>query len=281
MKNVFGAILLAISFLLATPAQAQKLNVEDLVAKHLDAIGASNARNALKNQVALGTVSFNILRNAGLGTDGKAVIASDGDKVVFGMSFVDPNYPMDKFGYDGKDFKIAFVRPGVRSPLGNFLYSYESVFEKGLLGGVLSTAWSLKNVAAQKAKLESDGMRKINDKETYVVSYLPKKGSDLAIKMFFDAKTFQHVRTEYRRVISAQQGSNPDASAGQRETRQTLIEEFDSFKKENNLVLPHSYRIYLSFDGQSGTSEYEWKFNFSQFYFNQQLDANTFNFDSK
>jgi hypothetical protein len=60
-----------------------------------------------------------------------------------------------------------------------------------------------------------------------------------------------------------------------------MVEEFTNFKKEMGLNLPHSYRIYLTFDRASGMTEYEWNMDFSDFYFNQQLDANSFDIDAK
>lgn len=278
--STIGVFLLALAFVAQAGAQ-QKLTVEEIVAKHLNAVGSDKNRAALKNQVALGTAKFNVLRAKGTGGNGKAVLASEGKKMILGMTFADPNYPQDRFGFDGGNAKIGFMLPGRRSLVGGFLYRHEGILEQGLIGGVLSTAWSLYDLPTRKVKLETDGKRKINGRETYVINYQPKSGSDISTKLFFDAETFQHVRSEYIFIVPPTQGGSVDSSAGRRGTRETMVEEFSDFKKEMGLTLPRAYRIYLAFDVASGTTEYEWNLNFTDFYFNQQLDAATFDIDAK
>lgn len=280
MKFNLFCLLLILSIAQST-VPAQKISAEDVVKQHLDSIGTSTARSAVKNQIAVGTVSYTILRQGGIGNDGKAVLASEADKIILGMTFDNPNYPFEKFGFNDGKVKIAFVRPGVRSPLGNFLDTYNNMFGEKLLGGVLNVGWGLKDVQSRKAKLDFGGKKKVNGKDAYVLSYAPRKGADITIKLFFDAENFRHLRTEYNLVKSAQMGSVPDASARQRESRQSLIEEFSDFKKVNELTLPHSHRIYLALDGQAGTSESEWRIKFSQFYFNQELAPNSFDIEAK
>lgn len=209
------------------------------------------------------------------------------------MTFALPTYPAETVVFDGKKLKVAYAYSNVRSYLGDYLYRYDDVIKEGLLGGTLSTAWSLGALSDRKAKVEFEGTKKVDDKEAYVLSYLPKGGSDLQIKMYFDANNFEHLRTEYRRIISSQagggigspslnQGANSaDASSQQREQRQILIEDFSKYKKENGVNLPHAYRIYVMLDGAAGTREYEWKAEFSQFFFNQPLDPGSFNTSSK
>ena len=281
MKNILLSTLCVLIFASFAPIFAQKMTAEDVIAKHLESIGTKENRNALKDLTVAGKVSYTQLRTGGGGADGNAILASEGTKSLLGMNLSTPKYPLEKIGYDGNKLRVAFILPGTRSPLGNFFLSYDSIFKEGLFGGILSTGWSLNNLEARKAKVDFDGKRKVDGKEMYVLSYLPKSGSDVSIKLFFDTVTFQHLRTEYKRTISPGQGATVDASARQRESRQTLVEEFSANKNEKGLNLPHSYRLYLAFDGIAGTSEYEWKFEFSQFFFNQQLDAKSFNIETK
>lgn len=259
----------------------QKLKAEDIVARHLDSIGKAEHRKSIKNQVATGAVNFTVLRQGGVGGDGKIVLASEGNKSLMGMTFSLPNYPSETIIFDGKKLKVGFAINNARSSLGDFLFRYTDTFKENLFGGTLNSGWVLADLTNRKSKLSLDGSKKINGREAFELSYSPKGGSDLQIKIFIDKETFEHVRTEYRRIISAQQGPTPETSSQQREQRQLLIEDFSNYKKENDLNLPHSYRIYLFLEGASGTSEFEWKAEFSQFYFNQQLDPNTFGSDPK
>lgn len=280
--SIVSIFLLVAAFILAAPeTKAQKLTADEIIAKHLEAVGSAKNRQALKNQVAMGTAKFNVVRAKASGTEGQVVFASEGKKTILGMKFVDPKYPQDTFGFDGEKAKISFMLPGQRSLIGGFLYRHEEVLEYGLLGGVLSSAWSLYDLPARKAKLEADGTRKINNREAHIIDFQPKGGSDVSIKLFFDAETFQHVRSEYIHIVAATQGGSVDSSAGRRGTRETMVEEFSNFKKEMGLNLPHSYRIYLNRDLASGLTEYEWNMEFSDFYFNQQLDANSFKIDAE
>ncbi|MDQ4123865.1 MAG: hypothetical protein M3209_20695 [Acidobacteriota bacterium] len=279
MKISSLSILLFV-FALVSSTAAQKLTAEEIVTKHLDAVGSTKNRAALKNQVAIGKAKFNVLRAKGSGTEGQVVFASEGKKMIVGMKFPDPNYPQDRFGFDGSSAKVAFMIPGARSLVGGFLYRHENILEQGLLGGVLSSAWSLYDLPARKAKIEMDGTRKINGREAYVIDYQPKGGTDTSIKLFFDTENYQHVRSEYIFVVPATQGASVDSSASRRGTRETMVEEFSNFKKEMGLNLPHSYRMYLAFDRGSGTTEYEWNMEFSDFYFNQSLEANSFDINA-
>lgn len=277
VANTFAMIFI---FLCSVGVSGQKMKPEDIIAKHLEAIGTAETRKKLKNQVAVGLVSYTVLRK-GTGGNGKIVLASEADKVLFGMTFSNPSYPAETIVFDGKKSKIGFAVSNVRSKLGGFIYAYTDILEQGLFGGTLSSAWTLANLSNRKAKVEFEGAKKINDKEAFELSYLPKGGSDLQIRIFIDKQTFEHLRTEYRRVNSSRQGATPDSSVQQNEQKQTLIEDFSNYKKESDLNLPHSYRIYLMLEDTTGTVEYEYKAEFSQFFFNQPLDPNSFDTESK
>ena len=102
---------------------------EELVAKHLESIGSSQARNSLKTRVISGTAQV-IFHTAPLGQAvGKAVLASEGTKTLLGFSFPTPVYPREHLGFNGNHFMAAFVTPGVRSVLGNFLMAHDLVFK--------------------------------------------------------------------------------------------------------------------------------------------------------
>ncbi len=255
---------------------AQKMKSEDVLAKHLESIGKAEIRAAVKNQLAVGDVSVEFISPKILPAQGRIVMASEGVKNFLGMNLNANDYPLEKFSFDGKKAKVAFIRTGFRSVLGSFVLSNNLILEESLLGGTLSTSWALSNIATNKAKLSFDGTKKIDGKEVYVLGYSPKGGGDIDIKLYFDKETFRHVRTEYKRTSSAAIGRTIDESARQSESRLKIVEDFSDFRDEKGLTLPHNYKLNYSVSGQNGTTEIEWKFVMSQFVFNQKLDAKTF-----
>jgi hypothetical protein len=260
-----------------------KLKPEEVVAKHLEAVGAAETRDSVKTRIISGT-AVATFRSPGTGqVSGLAVLASEGEKNLLGMTFgtSNNNYPQEKLGFDGNDVSASYLRPGVRSPLGNFLLTHKAVVKQGLIGGVLSQAWPLYDLAGKKPKLEYAGTKKVGDRQAYELKYIPRGGSDLSVVLYFDAETFQHVRTEYTRTVVAQIGSTPETSANQSETRYRMVEDFSDFRKEGGMTLPHKYKIYLETTGQGGTFKADWELELSRFAFNQRIDPNSFDVDEK
>jgi hypothetical protein len=277
------ALLLIVSLSGSISAQKNsegKLTTETLLIKHLDSIGTAEARAAVKSITAVGTSKAVFQGRGGGFSEGIAVLASEGEKYLVAMKFNNAAYPFEKLGYDGSDFSVGFVRPGIRSVFGDFLRTNENVFKRGVMSGVLSTSWDLLNINEKEVKLKYSGTKKIDGKQVHQVDYSPKKGSDLSIKLFFDADTFRHTRTEYKRTIAARMGANVDSSAGQSETRYTLVENFSDFKEENKLTLPHNYKIYMEILTGNGTTAYEWLIDLQKFNFNQTIDSKDFKVDT-
>lgn len=264
----------------AKEAQAQKLKADEIIAKHLEAMGGSETLHSVSTRIASGTVvaTFKTPTTAQLG--GRVVLASEGPKNVVAMVFENTasNYPHEKIGYDGRDVSGSYVRPGQRSTLGDFLLGHRGIVKQGIFGGALSQGWLLLD-PQRKIKLEAGGTKKIGERQAYVLKCYPS-GSDLKVTMYFDAETFQHVRTEYERSVSAQMGSNPETSATQgAETHYKLIEDFSDFKKEGGLILPHAYLIQLEILGRQGSFKANWDMALSTFQFNQRIDPSTFDVD--
>lgn len=259
----------------------EKLTVEEVIARHLKSIGAPEDLAAAKTRIVVGTSVFTA-RSPGSGQNsGLSMLFSEGNKSVVAMSFANPDYPHEKFGYDGENLVISYVKPGTRSTLGDFIFRRTAIFKEGLVGGTLSTAWPLLNWSNDKARLEYGGIKKIDGHDTYVLRYLPRKGSDLKINLYFDAENFQHVRTEYAQTVAPQMGASPDAAKeGQRELHYMLEEQFADFKQEGKLTLPHSYKIKLMMEGRSSTYLAEWALVLNRFSFNQPLEASWFDVNS-
>jgi hypothetical protein len=281
-RIVFGAFLS--SALLCIPlfphspvVSANKMTAESLLLRHLEAIGPADARAAIKNRVMIGSSVATFRRRGVSKIEGKAVVASEGRKVLIGMNFGAQDYPHENLAFDGNAITVGYLSPGVRSMLGNFLLAHDTGFRQGLIGGVLSTSWPLLDLTGKDIKLEYAGATKINYLHVHELEYIPRKGSDLRISLFFDASTFRHVRTEYRRTVSAPMGPTPDTSSQQRETRYRMVEDFSEFARQGNLVIPHTYKIELVVESPAGTITSEWLMTFSQYSINQSLEEGSFN----
>lgn len=297
-KNLIAILIQALIVLaVATTSLAQeKLKAEDVLSKHREAIGPSDALQSTKSIVAVGDAKA-ITRSTALPEVlGISQLASEGEKIVLAMVFNSNTYPYEKAAYDGNKMTVALLETsGQRTALTEFLASQQSIFKEGLIGGTLSSAWPLLNAGVRDAKLSYGGTKKIGERLVHEVKYSPRKGGgDLKITLFFDAETFQHVRTEYSYTTSARMGSRPatgpiasmntgsatDAAASstgnQTLNRYKLIEEFSDFKSVGKLTLPHSYKLRLTVDAQR-TLLLEWVMNLKQFTFNQEIDDTAFN----
>ena len=279
------ASLLAITCVLLLAASskfsAQKLKPEDVVTRHLESIGSAKERAAVSTRIIFGSSQV-IFRTPPPGqASGRAVLASEGIKNLIGMSFPSPVYPREEFGFNGNSFIAAYATPGNRSSLGSFLMTHDLIFKQGLMGGTLSSAWPLLDLTARGAQLEYAGTKKVDNRTLHELKYMPHSGSDLRISIFFEQQNFQHVRTEYERVIAATTGDRSSAAGATRETRYKMVEEFSEFRKEGGLTLPHIYKIKLAIDTPSGTFLADWIITLTQFAFNQPIDPNSFSIITK
>lgn len=253
------------------------ITIETLIARHLDAIGSAEVRAAVKSRIITGTVVSTVRLGGSGQLGGGAVLASTGNKSLIGMTFKDTKYSNENMAFDGKRVTVGQFAPGAHSPLGQFLLSFDMVFKQGLFGGSLSSAWPLLDLRVTNPKLKYAGAKKINDRQLRVLNYYPRDSSFLTITLFFDSETFHHVRTEYEKVVNAGMVSQNEVAARQQETRYKLIEEFADFRKEQELTLPHTYKVQLSISSQRGSLLQDWAFTLTKFAFNDVLDDKQFN----
>jgi hypothetical protein len=252
-----------------------KLKPEEIVAKNLDSIGTAEARAKVTNRIVGGTVVATFVAPSTGQFKGRAVLASDGNKNLISMQFDSANYSQENIGFDGQNVAVGYARAGVRSNLGDLVWTYKPLVKQGLVGGALSQAWPLYNLTESKPKLSGGGTKKIGDKTLYGVKLIPRGGSDMEITLFFDSETFQHVRTEYLHVIQPQIGMTVDASKSQIPTRYKMTEEFSDFSKEGELTLPHGYKISLELDTKVPFRG-GWELTLNQFGFNQPIPPEMF-----
>lgn len=261
----------------ANIAADDKMEPEQLVAKHLESIGTPEARAAVRSRAMIGT-SVATFRIKGISqAQGRVVIASEGMKNLVAMAFHTTEYPAEKIGFDGKSVTANYQRPGEHSVLGDFLLGNKEISREGLLGGSLSAAWPLLDLKAKNPRLKYAGTTKSNDRRVHKLEYMPRGGSDLRIVLLFDAENFRHVRTEYQMQVTGQLGNSPEQSHRQTQSRYSMVEEFSDFKEEKGLTLPHTYKLQLTISKQGASFDADWVSNLSQFIFNGAIETKEFN----
>lgn len=270
-------VLAAVSITAATWAK-EKMKPEELVAKHLESIGTAEARAAISSRVITGTCLVTYRVGGGGQLQGTARIASEDVKNLMIMEFGHLEYPHEKMGFDGKNSTVGQLRPGIRSPLARFFHTHSMPFSQGLMGGTLSSAWPLLDLAKRNPRLNYAGLKKVDNRQLHELKYRPRKDSaDVQVSLFFEDETFRHVRSHYRLVRSAEMGRTPEESARQREDRYQVVEEFSDFRPEGQLTLPHQYKLHFSQEEQNRTILSDWMFNLTGFAFNQPIDPADFN----
>jgi hypothetical protein len=255
-----------------TPAP-DKMKPEEVLAKHLEAIGTAEARAKAKSHVILGQ-AVATFRLGGAGTaEGGSVLASQGTRNLVAIVYGNQEYPYEKVGYDGKMVTVGELKPGVYSTLGKFFKQYEFPLTEGLLGGTLSAAWPLLNLDDRDGvKLKYSGSKKIEGRQMHILEYESKRSGGLKTTLYFDAENFRHVRTEYERRQIQQMPDQPSVTQQQGDAISKLTEDFSDFKEESGLMLPHSYKLQLSIESLKRRTLQDWVFTLTQFNFTRQIE---------
>lgn len=275
-KLLFVFVLTGLSMCLVAGKADQKLAPAELIAKHLESVGPAEARERVRGMKIKGTCLLSV-RLGGRGqVQGQTIMASQGVKNMIDMTFDSAEYPQESLKFDGKDFTASQFRPGLRTSLAQFFLTNDVLFKEGIVGGILSASWPLLNLQDKNPKLEYGGLKKVAGHQMHALKYVPRKGSDLKITLFFDPETFRHLRSEYERTIytTDQQriaggGGTLPSVTSQRSSnaRINAVEEFSDFKSEAGLNLPHTYKFELSIQSEIRPTMVDWAFNLTDFNF--------------
>ncbi len=258
-------------------ARHPAIKPEELVAKHLASIGSAEARSAVKNRVAGGTaqVSFRLPTSGRLA--GNGTVLSDGRKVRIDMVFAALDYQSERLVFDGRSVDVGQLRLRVRSNLADFVYQYDVLLKEGLMGGTMTTAWPLLDLAGRQPKLDYAGLRKVEGRQLHELRYRPRKGAwDLQIALFFDPQDFRHVLSQYRLIVRGRMAAAPPDSTSQMDTFYRIDERFDDFRPVDALILPHTYQLVFSREGPGTGVLCEYRISLDRILHNQSIDANAF-----
>jgi hypothetical protein len=282
----FMTVVLCVSLCFAQSKNGSDFTPDKIIAEHLKSLGNAGVL-AATNKTFVGASSVNFYQGASGSMTGTAMLVSDGHKLSVVMKFTDLNYPGEYFAFDGKDVSVGYISPGQKSPVADFLFRHNDLMKDGLLGGILSGAWPLLNIQERQVDLKSRETT-VEGRRLYEIEYQPKQYlRDMKIRLYFDPETFHHVRTEYKvrvRDDMSTQASKTTYDGGGGfvgntdlpESIYMLTEKFDDFKKVGVMVLPHSYAIDYSVDGQAHAFIGKWTMQAQKWTFNRSYDEKIF-----
>src|SRR4051812_35661244 len=200
MERVWLFAVLVLLLSISAPAQKNKITAEEIIEKHLASIGSPAALSAVKSRVMVGQGNLTSKLGYAGNLIGPAQIASDGDKFLLAIVFNSNDYPYEKLAFDGRNLTVGRANGRV-TPLGEFLKSQSSMLKRGLLGGVLSSAWPLFNSDPKAVKVEYAGTENVNGKMLYKLKFDPARSDSLRVNLYFDSDTYQHVMSQYDYTI--------------------------------------------------------------------------------
>ncbi len=294
-------------------AKDKNLAPEEVVAAHLKSIGTPELMASIKNRGMSGKTSVEFVQGGVGNLAGQCMVVASGRSLSIILKYGGVDYPGEYFAYDGTDVEVSTISPGQRSPLGDFIFRYKGMMKEGLLGGVLSLGWPLLDIEKRNPSLKYVST-KIDGRELHEIDYTPKGGlNNIKVKLFFEPDTFRHVRTEYMLKVQGEQAlqagqtvtrgvpNSANLTGGQRGgpvTRDAgiqdqiaysyylLVEKFDNFREvkfkdsagseTRSLILPHSYTLEYSVEGQGSAFLAHWNLIADQWLQNGKLDPSVF-----
>ncbi|MDA2926244.1 hypothetical protein MYX78_03255 [Acidobacteria bacterium AH-259-G07] len=271
-----SAVVILLAVCTLALAKGPKMKPEELVARHLEALGSPEARATVHSRSAKGAGRLTLISGSG-SLNGPASFVTEGGKVLLSIQFDYLQYAAERVSFDGDKTQVGDIRTGIRSQLGELLLKeYNSVIKEGLLGGTLSTAWPLLDLESRRPRLKYEGLKKVNDQELLELKYRMRKGGGgLNISLYFDPQTFHHVAAIYKFRISAPIGFGP-RDARQRDRRFKLEEWFSNFQTTDGLNLPTQWTIRLSIETGRGTYLAKWDMIYNEITHNLSIDPQRF-----
>lgn len=258
-RSVLCVAAMAIS--LTALAKDNKLSAEEIVPKHLQALGKSTDPADVP-RIFRGQVEFSETIGRNVRITGTSLMVSQGNKVKCAFQFGAPQYPGEQFVFDGNKGMVGMIDATSRSNLGTFLYLQEEILREGLFGGTLSTAWPLLDVVESGAKLKYQGLHKVDGRDLHDLLYTPKKragNGELVIHLFLEPESFRHVMTTYTVTLHLSEGSIRE---GTDEVRQVLEERFEDFRPSNGLIVPAHWIVRYHVTPQNKAQEFQWDTKF-------------------
>ncbi len=208
-------------------------------------------------------------------SEGDAVIASSGPKFHLSLKGNSKDNLAEHLVFNGTDASTGTIRKG-RSYIFEFFHRHPAPLKGGLIGGVLSTAWPFLTRRNITSIAKDVYLKKVDGMQVFVLDYRPSKEySQLQVRLYFDAKTFRHLQTEYKgRMVTHKAYTNETNLMS--EGVMTLTEHFSEFREVDGLTLPHTYKLRVLAEIEQRSLITEWKLKIDWVKHNQLSDTNNF-----
>ena len=159
---------------------AQNLKAEEIIAKHINSLGAKEKRDALKTIMAIGASEFEsnvpVIKGGG-----RAVVVSNQNNFFSIISLNSREYPFEKIGFfDGKS-SLPFTTAGNRSLLGAYLAEHQKILGDGLYSGVMSLRWPFRDEEGKRPRITGVSTKKVDDRKAYALDYMTSGGGSSAL----------------------------------------------------------------------------------------------------
>jgi len=228
------ALLLVLPGFLFSPAAADdkkpSLTAEEIINKHIEAIGGRDAISRFKTRIAIGTVKKENDPEA------KMAIMSELPNRVSAV-FLFPSYDL-KFSYDGSN---AALQPQLPPRYGPFANKYREMLASGLMFNGISLYNHILQ-SSEDIKLQAKGTKKVRGRDAYVIEAKRSKGE--TTRLYFDAQNFMWVRTDYGKAhISAEikPFTNDPVAHGEDELTVDFYIETSDFRDVEGVKLPFKF----------------------------------------
>ncbi len=226
------------------------MTADELIQRHLESIATPKQLKALQSFALRGDCEYRILTGGSLTAPGMTQIVSKGEAYNILFQFQAGELGTTQYVTNGKKTETRLSTGAQMNPLRNFMEGYGVLQTEGLLGGELTTAWSLLDLKKHKPKLSYEGLQEVDGRELHRLDYrVSKGGGAMQIRLYFEPKTFHHVLSTYEVRQSAPASSDPDQSSQQRVSRQRIEETFADFENLDGYTLPTTWTLLYSKSG--------------------------------
>ncbi len=241
MRYLLASVLL-LSWLPSTsrsiaPDDKAALTADQIISKHLEAAGGRQALSKFQSRIAIGTVKREQDPEAQM-----AIVSESPNRVS--AIFVFSKYDW-QLTYDGAK---SFMRPLMPREFSPIQDKYQEMLASGLMFNSISLYNVLVSSQSSGVKFEAKGMKKLKDRQTYVVDLKRSKGP--SARLYFDAATFMWIRTDYGNVhIAKPMGkfTNEAVNRGEDDLSVDFYVETSDFREVDGVKLPFKFEQVVTY----------------------------------